>query len=57
MDAKICSAAAMGLSGTILIVYEAFMQKKGVQKRKAYVLTQAVILETVVKMIEALEGE
>ncbi len=53
MNELICSASA-GLSGAILLTREAVISK-GVPKSKAYAMTQAIILDAVVKMIDYLK--
>lgn len=53
MNAEI-SAAAAGLSGAILLTHEAVMQQ-GVSRKKAYTITQAILVEAVVKMIDAMK--
>ncbi len=55
MNADIRDAAA-GLSGTILVMLDAVM-KKGLPKRRAYAITQAILLDATVKMIDAMREE
>ena len=56
MNDEACSATTAALCGAILITHEEIL-KTGVSNKKAYTFTKAILIDSMVKMINLFEQE